>query len=270
MDRRILLFIPMYNCEKQIIRVLDQLTDDICKYLSEVIIINNCSTDNGEEAVKEYLYSHDIPVRVCLFRNHENYGLGGSHKVAFNYALDNEFKYIVVLHGDDQGRISDFLSVIKSKAINKYDCVLGARFMRDSQLIGYSKYRILGNYGFNMLFSIVSGKVVWDLGSGLNMYKVQSLETRYYLKYPDTLYFNDLMLLASFYRHQKICFYPISWREEDQISNNKLLSFSAALLKMILNYVIRRKEYMESEMRERIIDDYQADLIFSNDRGTSI
>ena len=27
---RILLFIPMYNCEKQIVRVLGQLTDQVC------------------------------------------------------------------------------------------------------------------------------------------------------------------------------------------------------------------------------------------------
>lgn len=37
---KILLFIPMYNCEKQIVRVLDQLTEEVCKYLSEVIIVN--------------------------------------------------------------------------------------------------------------------------------------------------------------------------------------------------------------------------------------
>ena len=49
---KILLFIPMYNCEKQITRVLAQLTEEICSYLSEIIIINNRSTDCGEANVK--------------------------------------------------------------------------------------------------------------------------------------------------------------------------------------------------------------------------
>lgn len=32
---RVLLFIPMYNCEKQIPRVLKQLTNKVCNYLNE-------------------------------------------------------------------------------------------------------------------------------------------------------------------------------------------------------------------------------------------
>ena len=45
----------MYNCKDQITRVLNQIDDEVQKYITEVIIINNRSTDNGEEVVKEYL-----------------------------------------------------------------------------------------------------------------------------------------------------------------------------------------------------------------------
>ena len=91
---KILLFIPMYNCEKQITRVLGQLTDNICDYLSEVLIINNRSTDNGEAAVMNYLSGHAFPVKISVLRNDDNYGLGGSHKVAFEYAIDKNFDYV--------------------------------------------------------------------------------------------------------------------------------------------------------------------------------
>ena len=112
---KILLFIPMYNCEKQIVRVLDQLTEEVCKYLSEVIIVNNRSTDNGEEMVKKYLDHHEMFVNISLMRNDDNYGLGGSHKVAFQYAMDNDFDYVILLHGDDQGDISNILPYLKNK-----------------------------------------------------------------------------------------------------------------------------------------------------------
>ena len=91
MKKKILLFIPMYNCEKQIVRVLGQLTDEVCSYLTEVIVVNNRSTDGGEEAVINFLKENDIPVEIRLLRNDDNYGLGGSHKVAFQYAIDHEF-----------------------------------------------------------------------------------------------------------------------------------------------------------------------------------
>lgn len=262
MHERILLFIPMYNCEKQIVRVLRQLTDEVCRYLSEVIIVNNCSTDNGESAVINFLQENPLSVKVSLLRNDENYGLGGSHKVAFQYAIKNRFHYVIVLHGDDQGRILDFIPLLESGEYKKHDCCLGSRFMKGSRLIGYSKLRIWGNYSFNFLFSIIVHKVVKDLGSGLNMYKVRTLKSQYFMKYPDTLYFNDLMILASCFYKQDMFFYPISWREEDQVSNNKLWSFSCSLLKMLWKYITNKKKYIDQDMRIKIIDNYTAQVVF--------
>lgn len=135
----------MYNCEKQIVRVLSQMTDEIGKYIDEWIVINNRSTDHGEKVVQEYVNSHEMPVKISLLRNDENYGLGGSHKVAFDYAKRNGFDYIIVLHGDDQGDISNIVPYLKNKLYEKYDCFLGARFMKGSKLQGYSKFRTFGN-----------------------------------------------------------------------------------------------------------------------------
>lgn len=179
---KILLFIPMYNCEKQIVRVLDQLTEEVCKYLSEVIIVNNRSTDNGEEMVKKYLDHHEMFVSISLMRNDDNYGLGGSHKVAFQYAMDNDFDYVILLHGDDQGDISNILPYLKNKRYRNYDCFLGARFMRGSKLQGYSKFRTFGNKVYDFLFSLGCRYKVYDLGSGLNMYKVSILRDKFYIK----------------------------------------------------------------------------------------
>ena len=110
---KILLFIPMYNCEKQITRVLSQIKEDNIHYFSEILVVNNISTDNGEQAIIDYAKNHpELPIK--LLRNNNNYGLGGSHKVAFQYCLDNQFDYVIVLHGDDQGDIINLLPYLKS------------------------------------------------------------------------------------------------------------------------------------------------------------
>ena len=158
MKNKILLFIPMYNCEKQITRVLGQLTKEVCDYIDEVIVVNNRSTDNGEEAVCNYLKEKAVSVKVSLLRNDENYGLGGSHKVAFKYAVKNHFDYVIVLHGDDQGDISNILPYLKNGEYEKYDCFLGARFMKGSKLQGYSGFRTFGNRVYNIFFSIGGAK----------------------------------------------------------------------------------------------------------------
>ena len=90
---------------------------------------------------------------VC---NHDG-GLGGSHKVAFQYAVQHNFDYLIVLHGDDQGDIRDVLPLVHSGRHRKYDCCLGSRFMPESRIKGYSTLRVVGNYGFNWLFSLVAG-----------------------------------------------------------------------------------------------------------------
>lgn len=256
MKEKVLVFIPGYNCEKQVIRVLDQFDSEVKKYFKDIIFVNNRSTDNTEQTVLEYKKSHkDLNIKVL--RNDENYNLGGSHKVAFEYAKENNYDYVVVLHGDDQGDIHDILPVMKNKTYKKYDCMLGARFMKGSKLIGYSKFRTFGNRVYNLLFSMVVHKRIYDLGSGLNMYNVKMLENKFYYKFPDRLTFNYCMILATNYYKQNIQFFPITWREDDQVSNVKMLNQALNVLKMLFTYMFNHK-YIENEFRDNIIEEYTA------------
>jgi len=257
-----LLFIPGYNCEKQIVRVLGQLDEEMLSYISRVIVVNNRSTDNTEAAVMQYMEEHPA-LPVTLLRNKENYGLGGSHKVAFQYAIDHGFDYVIVLHGDDQGDIHDLKIVFKKGLHRKYDCCLGGRFMRGSRLKGYSLFRTFGNIVYNVLFSLVVRKRIFDLGSGLNLYSVEMLKDPFYKKFPDKLTFNYCMVLASdFYKHRLI-FFPISWREEDQVSNVKMVNQAISVLKMLGSYA-KNHNYITTEFRENIIDSYEAEVIKEN------
>ena len=259
MREKILVFIPGYNCEKQIVRVLKQFDENVLKHIEEIIYVNNRSTDNTEKVVLDYKKEHkELPVKVL--RNDANYNLGGSHKVAFNYALKNKFDYVIVLHGDDQGDIHDLLPYLENEEYKKFDCLLGSRFLKGSKLKGYSKFRIFGNRVFNIIYSMCIGKNIKDLGSGLNMYNTKILENNFYHKFPDRLTFNCCMLFAADYYKQTTKFFPITWREEDQISNVKMFSQAKITLKMALKYRFNKK-YVQSEFREKIVEKYTAQEI---------
>jgi len=253
---KILLFIPGYNCENQIIRVLKQLDEKVMKIIDEVIFVNNRSTDNTEENVKKFKEKNKIKY-LKILKNDQNYGLGGSHKVAFKYAKEKKFDYVIVLHGDDQGEIHDILSLLETNEYKKYDSLLGARFMRNSKLLGYSRFRTFGNRVYNLLFSIVVGKRIFDLGSGLNIYKVSSLKSEYYKKFPDNLMFNYCMILATKYYKQNIKFFPISWREDDQVSNVKMVNQAINVLKILFKFMFN-KNYINSEFRNKPVLEYTA------------
>ena len=52
---KILIFIPMYNCEKQISRVISQFDDDTQKLFDEILVVDNISEDNSLKVAEESL-----------------------------------------------------------------------------------------------------------------------------------------------------------------------------------------------------------------------
>ncbi len=265
MKNKIIVFIPAYNCQNQIKRVIEQFDKQIQNYFTTVLLVDNKSTDETPGiAINKAKETFEF-CKFLAIENNKNYGLGGSHKVAFRYAIENNYDYLIVLHGDDQASIKDIIPLLKEGVHKKYDCLLGSRFMRNSKLAGYSKFRTFGNKVYNFLFSIIVGKRVYDLGSGLNLYSLKSFKKFHYKKFPDNLTFNYVMLLSSYHLNHRILYFPITWREEDQLSNVRLFNQAYNVLLMLLKFAINRNKFLLSELRTRKFKKYLGDLNYSND-----
>lgn len=238
---RILIFIPMYNCEKQIPRVLHRIAalGEAQRLFSQVLVVDNRSTDGSLHAAGEAAGALAIPVTVV--QNCENYSLGGSHKVAFEYALKNGFDAVVVLHGDDQGDLADLVPYLQNGTAQRFDSFLGSRFAKGARLVNYSGFRIFGNHVFNAIFSVCTGRRITDLGAGLNYYRTDYLRSEFYLPFPNDLTFNVYLLLYGVYCRSRFAFFPLSWREEDQVSNAKLAAQTRRMLRLLGQYLFRRR-----------------------------
>lgn len=232
-SRRILLFIPMYNCARQIPRVLEKVDAAAARHIAFTLVVDNGSGDGSREAAVEALKRRP-DLRAMVVRNRENYSLGGSHKVAFNYAVDNGFTHVVVLHGDDQADVRDLTPHLESGAFDRTDSFLGSRFMRGSRRQGYSALRTLLNFAFNLTFSVLAGVWITDQGSGLNLYRVDYLKSRFYLPFDNSLMFPNQMFFHGAARPGGFAYFPITWREEDQVSNARMLSQAWKVLKVVL------------------------------------
>jgi len=178
-------------------------------------------------------------------QNDVNVNLGGSHKVAFDYAERNGFDYAIILHGDDQGRIADVVPYLRDGKHRAVDFLMGARFLPASQTPGYSRLRVLGNLVFNVLFSVISGKMIYDLGAGLNVFKVSALADKTYLRFPDRLTFNYYFLAWVLLTKKNFTYFPLEWREDDQVSNARLVKLVEALLKVMAGFVFRGKKMFD-------------------------
>jgi glycosyltransferase involved in cell wall biosynthesis len=248
--------VPAYNCADQIGRVITQLEKPwVSVVISQVLIVDNRSTDDTALVVRERVRKRSDGL-IKFIRNDSNYGLGGSHKVAFSYARDNGFDWLIVLHGDDQGSLEDFRGLLESREFRQWDCILGSRFMVGSRIDGYSGFRIFGNYVFNAIYSLCLRARIHDLGAGLNMYRVECLRATNYLRHPDNLTFNCVLLSTEIISKLRIRFVPISWREDDQVSNVKLIRQSLQTLRIALRALVRRQSFVSLEHREKPVERY--------------
>lgn len=213
-----LLFIPTYNCEAQISRVLARVDAKLRGgwEIAEILIVDNGSKDRTFEVALEWSQRCHVPVKV--HRNGRNVSLGGSHKLAIHYAAHKGRRHLIVLHGDDQG---DPFDLTQSPPKGH---LLGARFMGRSRRRGYSRIKTVGNLFFCLLGSVICGRWIFDFGgSGLNVFDVPEIlagrTSSLFMNFPNDLRFHTYLLMSLAHDRQPIFFFPISWREEDQVSN---------------------------------------------------
>lgn len=227
----VLIAIPAYRCEKQITRVLDEIDEKLAGRVAEIAIIDNGSPDGTVEAALAYKKTGRLP-NLHVYRNKDNYNLGGTHKVAFLRAQSLGLSHVLILHGDNQAKSDEGnLLIDYAEQHPEHQTVLGSRFSSGSKLIGYDQKRIWGNRVLNAIYSVVTFRKCQDLGSGLNLFALSDLDQRTYLEFADKLTFNFEMLLDLVKRKVNFAYVPITWREEDQVSNARNWNIFGTALK---------------------------------------
>lgn len=228
---KVLIAIPSYRCEKQITRVLDEIDDKLAGRVAEIAVIDNGSPDGTVEAALAYKKKGRLK-NLHVYRNKDNYNLGGTHKVAFLRAQSLGLTHVLIIHGDNQAKSDEGnLLIDYAEQHPENQTVLGSRFSKGSKLIGYDQKRIWGNRVLNLIYSIVTLRKCSDLGSGLNLFALSDLDQRTYLEFADKLTFNFELLLDLVKRKVKFAYVPITWREEDQVSNARNFNIFGTALK---------------------------------------
>src|SRR6266849_4974292 len=99
-QQRLLIFVIAYYAESTLRSVLERIPARIfTDFDTQIVVIDDASPDRTFAIGAEYKASHpDVPITVL--RNPYNQGYGGNQKVGYQYAIDEGFDFVAMLHGD--------------------------------------------------------------------------------------------------------------------------------------------------------------------------
>ena len=233
-NKRILIFIPAYNVEKKIVKVLKKIPKKAFKkYKIKILIIEDCSKDNTLNVIKKIVKRKK---GIKFIKNNKNKGYGGVQKIAFNHAIKNNFEYIIMLHGDNQYPANKILNIIKPLVTNRYDAVFGSRMIKSIDALkgGMPLYKFIGNVALTFFQNIILSSNLSEFHSGYRSYKVSSLKKINFKSNTNDFHFDTQIIIQFLKKNFYIKEIAMPTHYGDEISHLKSVPYGINIVKSTL------------------------------------
>lgn len=195
-NKKILIFIPAFNVEKKIFSVVERIPIKIFEINEiKILIINDNSNDNTDREIEKiqskFSYNFEI------INSDKQLGYGGVQKISFNYAIKENYDYIIMLHGDGQYAPEELPKFIAELENPDFDAVFGSRMMNYKSAIrgGMPIYKFLGNIFLTFIQNLILNSNVSEFHSGYRSFKVNSLKKINFFELPDYYHFDTEMII---------------------------------------------------------------------------
>ena len=160
---KIVVLIPTYNNASK----LQAVMDDVLQYTSNIIVVNDGSTDETRAILSGY---PDVEV-IHLSRNS---GKGKAMQTGFKKALESGYDYAITIDSDGQHLAKDLSAFLDKIEEFPDSMIVGARNMEDKGVPGGSSF---GHKFSNFWFKLETAKTLPDTQSGYRLYPLKALES---------------------------------------------------------------------------------------------
>lgn len=184
MKEKVLIIIPAYNEEGNILKVYKSIINYNKKYKTNynVIVINDCSLDK----TSEICHKNNIPIIDLV----HNLGIGGAVQTGYKYAFMNNYDIAVQFDGDGQHNIEYVKKIIDPIINSKADMVIGSRFIENVDTFQSTFMRRLGIKIISFFIKLFTKKKVYDTTSGFRACGkdiIKKFKNNYSIEYPEPI-----------------------------------------------------------------------------------
>jgi glycosyltransferase involved in cell wall biosynthesis len=176
---RLLIFIVAYNAEKTIRSVLERVPVSIARqYEVEVLVIDDASTDSTFERGREVAAEGSLPFPLTVLFNPVNQGYGGNQKIGYYYAIQNNFDFVALVHGDGQYAPECLPDLMRPLRGGEAEASFGSRMMERGQARkgGMPLYKYIGNRILSRFQNRMLRTSLTEFHSGYRIYSVDALK----------------------------------------------------------------------------------------------
>lgn len=161
--------VPCHNEEMNIPRLVEALTGCYDRYIHEIIVVDDCSTDRTAEITRAMAKAEP---RVRLIERRPPNGVGRALRDGFQAATG---RYILTMDSDFVEIVPELRDLFDAVAAG-HDGAIGSRFSHESILLNYPFMKILCNRAFHLLLAILLRRRVRDISNNLKLYRAEILK----------------------------------------------------------------------------------------------
>ena len=162
MDLTIL--IPVKNEEDNISNIIYNIEKKLFNLNYEVLFVNDFSTDKTVEIINNY---KNLKKNIEIVHNKKE-GLGEAIKNGIKFSKGEYLSIIMCDGSDDIDDLKKYIEIIKKENL---DAVFGSRFLKNSKIIGYPKFKLILNRIFNYFVSLIYVNKYNDFTNAFKIYK---------------------------------------------------------------------------------------------------
>lgn len=160
MNEKIVAILPAYNQEGNI----SELINNVKKYVSEIIVVSDGSTDNTAKFAAESSVIAPTPI------NKRGKGNAVIRGISISKSLNPDI--ILLMDSDGQHDPKEIPKLLEPIIKGQADMVIGSRFLG---VLKTSNINKVGNYLLNLLHFLLTFRWVTDVESGYRAFKAEKL-----------------------------------------------------------------------------------------------